>query len=42
MAFAIAGLSVEGVTIDEPDAVSKSYPRFWDDFASLARTRTGS
>jgi 3-phosphoshikimate 1-carboxyvinyltransferase len=38
MAFAIAGLSVRGVTIDEPDAVAKSYPRFWDDFASLART----
>jgi 3-phosphoshikimate 1-carboxyvinyltransferase len=38
MAFAIAGLSVPNVTIDEPGAVAKSYPRFWDDFASLVRT----
>jgi 3-phosphoshikimate 1-carboxyvinyltransferase len=38
MAFAVAGLSVGGVTIDEPDAVAKSYPRFWADFAGLVRT----
>ena len=37
MAFAIAGLSVPGVTIDEPGAVAKSYPRFWDDLAALVR-----
>jgi 3-phosphoshikimate 1-carboxyvinyltransferase len=38
MAFAIAGLSLRGVTLDEPDTVAKSYPRFWDDFAGLVRT----
>ena len=38
MAFAVAGLALPGVTIDEPDAVAKSYPRFWDDFARLVRT----
>jgi 3-phosphoshikimate 1-carboxyvinyltransferase len=38
MAFAIAGLSIPGVTIDEPGAVTKSYPRFWDDLADLVRT----
>jgi 3-phosphoshikimate 1-carboxyvinyltransferase len=38
MAFAIAGLAIQGVTIDEPGAVAKSYPRFWDDLADLVRT----
>jgi 3-phosphoshikimate 1-carboxyvinyltransferase len=38
MAFAIAGLSIRGVTIDQPDAVAKSYPRFWDELADLVRT----
>ena len=38
MAFAIAGLSIAGVTIDDPGVVAKSYPRFWDDFAALVRT----
>lgn len=38
MAFAIAGLCVPGVTIDDPGAVAKSYPRFWEDFAALVRT----
>jgi 3-phosphoshikimate 1-carboxyvinyltransferase len=37
MAFAVAGLAVPGVTIDDPDAVAKSYPRFWDDFVTLVR-----
>ncbi len=37
MAFAVAGLAVPGVTIDDPDAVAKSYPRFWDDFVALVR-----
>jgi 3-phosphoshikimate 1-carboxyvinyltransferase len=40
MAFAIAGLAVPGVTIDDPDSVAKSYPAFWQDLDAL--TRTGS
>jgi 3-phosphoshikimate 1-carboxyvinyltransferase len=38
MAFAIAGLAVPGVIIDDPGVVGKSYPRFWDDLAALVRT----
>jgi 3-phosphoshikimate 1-carboxyvinyltransferase len=40
MAFAIAGLRIPGLTIDEPGAVAKSYPRFWDDFSGLVRTES--
>ena len=32
MAFAVAGLKVPGVTIDDADVVAKSYPEFWRDF----------
>jgi 3-phosphoshikimate 1-carboxyvinyltransferase len=35
MAFAVAGLRVEGVRILDPGCVSKSYPGFWDDFERL-------
>lgn len=35
MAFAIAGLARGNVTIGKETVVSKSYPRFWRDFASL-------
>jgi 3-phosphoshikimate 1-carboxyvinyltransferase len=38
MAFAIAGLVIPGIEIDQPDAVTKSYPRFWSDFDALVRT----
>jgi 3-phosphoshikimate 1-carboxyvinyltransferase len=38
MAFAIAGLAIPEVTIDDPGVVGKSYPGFWDDLAALART----
>ena len=38
MAFAIAGLRIPGTTIDDPGAVAKSYPRFWEDVAELVRT----
>jgi len=31
-------MAVPGVTIDDPGAVAKSYPRFWDDLAALVRT----
>ena len=37
MAFALAGLKAEGVTILDPGCVSKTYPRFWDDLAKLRR-----
>ncbi len=36
MAFAIAGLARGNVTIAQEQVVSKSYPRFWRDLASLA------
>lgn len=35
MAFAVAGLAVPGVVIDDPACVAKSYPAFWDDLAKL-------
>jgi 3-phosphoshikimate 1-carboxyvinyltransferase len=35
MAFAVAGLRLEGVTIDDARCVSKSNPTFWTDFAEL-------
>jgi len=38
MAFAVAGLAVPGVMIDDPGVVGKSYPRFWDDLAALVKT----
>lgn len=38
MAFAVAGLAIPGVTIDDPGVVQKSYPRFWDDLGALVRT----
>jgi 3-phosphoshikimate 1-carboxyvinyltransferase len=42
MAFAVAGLVVPGVVIDEPDAVAKSYPAFWEDLDRLARTESSA
>ena len=38
MAFALAGLAIPGVIVDDPGVVAKSYPRFWDDLAALVRT----
>jgi len=38
MAFAVAGLRLEGVTIDDAGCVSKSNPGFWRDFAALEGT----
>jgi 3-phosphoshikimate 1-carboxyvinyltransferase len=35
MAFAVAGLAIPGVVIDDPACVAKSYPGFWDDLARL-------
>ncbi len=38
MAFAVLGLSVEGVEIRGAEAVGKSFPSFWDSFELLARS----
>lgn len=35
MSFAVAGLGTTGVVIEEPGCVAKSFPGFWDVFASL-------
>lgn len=35
MAFALAGLRLEGVVIEGAESVSKSFPTFWDIFESL-------
>ena len=35
MSFAVAGLSVPGITIENPACVSKSFPNFWDEFSKL-------
>jgi 3-phosphoshikimate 1-carboxyvinyltransferase len=35
MAFAIAGLRVEGITLDDADCVAKSDPGFWHRFEEL-------
>jgi 3-phosphoshikimate 1-carboxyvinyltransferase len=35
MAFALAGLKAEGITILDPGCVAKTYPGFWEDLAHL-------
>jgi len=35
MAFALAGLVIEGVAVDDADCVSKSNPEFWSQLAQL-------
>ncbi|NYT13459.1 MAG: 3-phosphoshikimate 1-carboxyvinyltransferase [Candidatus Methanofastidiosa archaeon] len=35
MSFAVAGLFIEGIKIRDPDCVSKSYPKFWEDFSKI-------
>jgi len=37
MAFAVLGLCHEGVEIEEPDCVAKSFPGYWDELARLVR-----
>ncbi|MCF8044682.1 MAG: 3-phosphoshikimate 1-carboxyvinyltransferase [Desulfarculaceae bacterium] len=39
MSFAVAGLAVEGVTIEKPGCVGKSFPSFWDIFDALEGKR---
>jgi len=35
MAFAVAGLRVDGVVLDDADCVNKSNPEFWEQFEAL-------
>jgi 3-phosphoshikimate 1-carboxyvinyltransferase len=35
MSFALAGLRVPGVLIEDPECTAKTYPRFFDDLARL-------
>ena len=35
MAFAPAAIKMQGLVIEDPDVVHKSYPRFWDDLKSV-------
>jgi 3-phosphoshikimate 1-carboxyvinyltransferase len=39
MAFALAGIRVEGVEIDGAEAVAKSFPSFWEAFERLYQER---
>lgn len=40
MCFALAGLKVAGICIQDPLCVGKTYPRYWDALASLGVTYT--
>ncbi|MDZ7641898.1 MAG: 3-phosphoshikimate 1-carboxyvinyltransferase [Desulfurivibrio sp.] len=35
MSFAVAGLAIPGIRIENPDCVKKSFPDFWQRFATL-------
>jgi 3-phosphoshikimate 1-carboxyvinyltransferase len=35
MSFALAGLRIHGIKIRDPDCASKTYPKYWDDLASV-------
>jgi 3-phosphoshikimate 1-carboxyvinyltransferase len=37
MSFALAGLKIPGVRINDPRCVEKTYPKFFDDLAKVAR-----
>ena len=36
MSFALAGLKLEGVAVENPDCVRKSFPKFWTEFEKLS------
>jgi len=38
MSFALAGLRIPGVEIDDPDVVAKTWPAFWNMLASITQT----
>lgn len=35
MSFAVAGLTIEGIVINDPDCVKKSFPDFWEKLEAL-------
>lgn len=35
MAFSVMGLKIDGIVIKDPDVVAKSFPSYWDTFASF-------
>ena len=35
MCFALAGLKIHGIQIEDPDCVSKTFPSYWDVLRSL-------
>jgi 3-phosphoshikimate 1-carboxyvinyltransferase len=35
MSFAVAGLRVPGIVIENPDCVGKTFPGFWDRLETL-------
>ncbi len=37
MAFAVGGLAIDGVAVDDADCVAKSNPRFWEQLSQLER-----
>lgn len=37
MAFGVLGSALEGVELDDPDVVTKSWPAFWDDLSAGVR-----
>jgi 3-phosphoshikimate 1-carboxyvinyltransferase len=39
MAFAIAGLRVDGISVEDPACVAKSNPEFWNQLDELCRGR---
>lgn len=42
MSLALIGLKVPGIIIDDPGCVAKTYPRFWEDFASWVQSGRGA
>lgn len=40
MVYGLIGLLVSGITIDDPDCVRKSFPRFWQEFEGLIQNST--
>lgn len=40
MSFAVAGLRIPGITILDPSCVSKTYPRFFNDFSLYTKSNT--
>ncbi|NVD37978.1 3-phosphoshikimate 1-carboxyvinyltransferase [Ensifer sp. HO-A22] len=41
MSFALAGLKIHGIAIEDPGCVAKTYPAYWDALASLGVAYTG-